>query len=177
MKIPVGVLSLLLVSSTSDALSLEAAKLFVKVRVWVMFGMMWPFSLILLSSFFLACIKPQQSATTIIGAWSLAGAGFVNAPDSMAMAANVEEGQKVFNANCAACHRGGQNMIVPEKTLEKEALDLYLSGGLSEESVIKQISSGKSSMPAFGGRLDDESIANVAAYVIKSAEEGWTTGN
>lgn len=62
---------------------------------------------------------------------------------------------------------------MPEKTLEKEALDQYLSGGRSEKSVITQVTNGKNAMPAFGGRLSDEDIANVAAFVIKSSEEGW----
>jgi cytochrome c6 len=79
----------------------------------------------------------------------------------------------VFNANCAACHAGGQNVIMPEKTLEKEALDQYLAGGRNEKSVITQVTNGKNAMPAFGGRLSDDDIANVAAYVISSAEAGW----
>ena len=114
----------------------------------------------------------QQVAATVVGysCWSLLPAVLAISPAS---AANLEEGQKVFEANCAACHRGGQNMIGPEKSLEKQALEQYLAGGRSEESVIKQVSSGKNSMPAFGGRLADESIADVAAYVIKSAEDGW----
>jgi mono/diheme cytochrome c family protein len=28
-------------------------------------------------------------------------------------------------------------------------------------------------MPAFSGRLSDMDISNVAAYVLKTAEEGW----
>jgi cytochrome c6 len=40
-----------------------------------------------------------------------------------AFAADVAAGEQVFNANCAARHAGGQNVIMPEKTLEKEALD------------------------------------------------------
>jgi cytochrome c6 len=28
-------------------------------------------------------------------------------------------------------------------------------------------------MPAFGGRLSDDDIANVAAYVIKTSNAGW----
>jgi cytochrome c6 len=62
---------------------------------------------------------------------------------------------------------------MPEKTLEKEALDQYLSGGRSEKSIMAQVTNGKNAMPAFGGRLDDGDIANVAAYVIKSSDEGW----
>lgn len=62
---------------------------------------------------------------------------------------------------------------MPEKTLEKEALEQYLAGGRTESAVIKQVTSGKNAMPAFGGRLSDEDIANVAAYVIKSSSDGW----
>lgn len=90
-----------------------------------------------------------------------------------AFAGNAGSGEQVFNANCAACHAGGQNVIMPEKTLEKEALDQYLAGGRNEKSIITQVSNGKNAMPAFGGRLSDEEIADVAAYVIKSADEGW----
>lgn len=88
-------------------------------------------------------------------------------------AGDVGKGERIFNANCAACHPGGQNVIMPEKSLEKEALEQYLSGGRKEESVVRQVTNGKNAMPAFGGRLDDESIGDVAAYVIRSSEEGW----
>lgn len=64
-------------------------------------------------------------------------------------------------------------MIMPEKTLEKEALDQYLAGGRSAKSIITQVTNGKNAMPAFGGRLSDDEIADVAAYVIKSSDEGW----
>ena len=36
-----------------------------------------------------------------------------------------------------------------------------------------QVTNGKNAMPAFGGRLDDDDIANVAAYVIKTSDGGW----
>jgi cytochrome c6 len=90
-----------------------------------------------------------------------------------AFAVNAGNGEQVFNANCAACHAGGQNVIMPEKTLEKEALDQYLAGGRNEKSIVTQVSNGKNAMPAFGGRLSDEEIADVAAYVLKEADAGW----
>ena len=51
--------------------------------------------------------------------------------------------------------------------------DRYLDGGFKPESVIKQVTNGKNAMPAFGGRLSDADIANVAAYVIQSSDAGW----
>ena len=88
-------------------------------------------------------------------------------------AADVAAGEQVFNANCAACHAGGQNVIMPEKTLEKEALEQYLAGGRNEKAIINQVTNGKNAMPAFGGRLADDEIANVAAYVISASDAGW----
>ena len=62
---------------------------------------------------------------------------------------------------------------MPEKTLEKAALDQYLAGGRKESSVVTQVTNGKNAMPAFGGRLSEDDIANVAAYVIATSESGW----
>ena len=62
---------------------------------------------------------------------------------------------------------------MPDKTLEKEALEQYLAGGRNEKAIITQVTNGKNAMPAFGGRLGDDDIANVAAFVMKSSEEGW----
>mgnify|MGYP006161914897 CR=1 FL=1 len=38
---------------------------------------------------------------------------------SFAMAADLENGERIFSANCSACHAGGNNVIIPEKTLKK----------------------------------------------------------
>ena len=54
-----------------------------------------------------------------------------------------------------------------------QALKEYLDGGFKPESVIKQVTNGKNAMPAFGGRLSDEDIANVATFVIATAGSGW----
>jgi cytochrome c6 len=62
---------------------------------------------------------------------------------------------------------------MPDKTLEKAALEQYLAGGRSAGSVITQVTNGKNAMPAFGGRLSEEDIQNVAAYVIASSDAGW----
>ena len=90
-----------------------------------------------------------------------------------AFAGNAGTGEQVFPANCAASPAGGPTLIMPEKTLEKDALNQYLAGGRSEKSIATQVTNGKNAMPAFGGRLSDEEIEDVAAYVIKSSDEGW----
>ena len=43
-----------------------------------------------------------------------------------AFAGDFDEGEKVFNANCAACHAGGQNSVVADHTLEKAAIEKVL---------------------------------------------------
>ena len=112
--------------------------------------------------------KPQ-----VVKAGAVASAVAAGVAVSPAFAGDVGAGEQVFNANCAACHAGGQNVIMPEKTLEKDALDSYLAGGRNEKSVMTQVTNGKNAMPAFGGRLSDEDIANVASYVIETSEKGW----
>jgi len=98
-------------------------------------------------------------------------AAFVASP---VFAADIGNGESIFDANCAACHAGGQNVIMPEKTLQKDALTSYLAGGMKEASVVTQVTNGKNAMPAFGGRLDDSDISDVAAYVIdQAANDKW----
>ncbi len=43
-------------------------------------------------------------------------------------------------APAAACHMGGMNNVQPEKTLQKAALEQYLAGGFSVDSIITQAS-------------------------------------
>lgn len=49
---------------------------------------------------------------------------------------------------------------------------LHFSPFLSNSS--SQVTNGKNAMPAFGGRLDDDEITNVAAYVYdQSTNSKW----
>lgn len=88
-----------------------------------------------------------------------------------ALAADVTNGGKIFGANCAACHMGGNNVIMANKTLKKDALSQF--GMDSESAIINQVKNGKNAMPAFGGRLTDEQIQDVVAYVLDQSEKGW----
>lgn len=90
---------------------------------------------------------------------------------SPAYSFNLEAGESVFNNNCSACHAGGNNAIMPEKTLKKDALE---ENGMNSTSAIKnQVTNGKNAMPAFGGRLSAEEIDDVANYVLNQSEQGW----
>jgi cytochrome c6 len=86
-------------------------------------------------------------------------------------AADLAAGEQIFSANCSACHAGGNNAIMPEKTLKKDALED--NGMNSITAITTQVKNGKNAMPAFGGRLTDEDIDNVANYVLDKSEQGW----
>ena len=90
---------------------------------------------------------------------------------SLAMAADIENGERIFSANCSACHAGGNNVIIPEKTLKKDVLEA--NGMNSVDKITYQVTNGKNAMPAFGGRLDDSDIEDVANYVLSQSEKGW----
>jgi phosphoribulokinase len=115
----------------------------------------------------LAGFKIRQSLAAQLAAAGL-GVTALFAPIP-ALAGDIEAGEVVFQGNCLACHGGGRNVIIPERTLLKDALDTYLEGGRTEPSVVNQVTYGKNAMPAFGGRLSAEDIADVAAYVIDQA--------
>jgi cytochrome c6 len=89
-----------------------------------------------------------------------------------ATAADLSVGAKVFGANCAACHAGGANVVVAPKNLKQDTLKQY--GMDSTTAIANQVRNGKNVMPAFKGRLTDEQIDAVAAYVLDQAGKGWT---
>ena len=83
----------------------------------------------------------------------------------------LADGAATFSANCAACHAGGGNVINPNATLS--LADLEKNGKASIDAIYTQVYNGQAPMPAFGGRLTDEQITEVAEYVLSQAEAGW----
>jgi hypothetical protein len=63
----------------------------------------------------------QMSAHANAAKVAAAGAALLVA--TPAFAGDAGAGEKIFNANCAACHAGGQNSVVPDHTLEKAAIE------------------------------------------------------
>ena len=99
---------------------------------------------------------------------------------SPAIAANtpgvdLEHGGQLFSANCAACHMGGGNVISASRTLSKSDLQAHLNeyGEDHLEAIEHQIENGKNAMPSFVGKLSEQDIFDVAAYVELKAEKGW----
>ena len=90
-------------------------------------------------------------------------------------AADVAHGGQIFSANCAACHMGGGNVVNAERTLKQDALTAYLANYSEghEAAIAYQVTNGKNAMPAFGGKLSEGDIADVAAYVEDMSSKGW----
>jgi cytochrome c6 len=85
--------------------------------------------------------------------------------------ADLAHGKQLFAANCAACHAGGKNLVNPEKTLEKAALEK--NGMNSLKAITTQVTNGKGAMPSFGAKLNAQDIEDVASYVLATSEAGW----
>ena len=94
---------------------------------------------------------------------------------SPSFAADAAHGGQIFSANCAACHMGGGNVVNAERTLKQDALEAYLANYASdhESAIAYQVTNGKNAMPAFGGKLSEGYIADVAAYVEEMSAKGW----
>jgi cytochrome c6 len=80
---------------------------------------------------------------------------------------NLEIGKKLFVSNCNVCHLNGRNLIIPEKNLKKETLET--NGMNTINAIIYQVINGKNGMPAFGGRLDEYEIEEIAEYVVEAS--------
>ena len=106
----------------------------------------------------------------LISIFTVAFALFTMAFSSPALA-DAAAGGKIFSANCAACHAGGNNVIMANKNLKKEALAQYAMNSIA--AITTQVTNGKNAMPAFGGRLSAAQIEDVATYVLAQSEKGW----
>jgi cytochrome c6 len=92
-----------------------------------------------------------------------------------AVPSNLENGSQVFSAQCAACHMGGGNVIRANRTLSQTDLQAHLAAYRSDhlEAIEEQVEHGNNAMPAFAGKLSEQDIADVAAFVEEQAERGW----
>ena len=85
--------------------------------------------------------------------------------------ANLDNGAAVFKANCAACHVNGGNIVrrgknLKLKTLQKRKVD-------TPEAIASIVTNGKGIMSAYGDKLTAAEIADVSAFVLQRAEQGW----
>jgi cytochrome c6 len=96
---------------------------------------------------------------------------FVFLPTYNCFGMNQEKGRKLFNENCISCHKQGTNLIIPEKNLKK--LILEANGMYNQDAIVYQILNGKNGMPAFGGRINESEIEEIANYVLFASEKNF----
>ena len=102
----------------------------------------------------------------------------LDAPCAMAASSpipDLDHGAQLFSSSCAACHMGGGNVISASKTLSQSDLQAHLNEYAEDhlEAIEHQIENGKNAMPSFVGKLSEQDIVDVAAYVELKAEQGW----
>ena len=68
-------------------------------------------------------LKVQE--TTIRAAAPIVVAALIATSPMAAVAGDAKKGIDIFDANCAACHAGGQNIIMPDKNLQKEVCETF----------------------------------------------------
>ena len=81
-------------------------------------------------------------------------------------------GQRVFERRCASCHNsnGDGKTITASRFPYANLIDGTWRGDGSQASIEKQVREGHDPMPKFEGKLTDEEIRNVSAYVLALAE-------
>jgi cytochrome c6 len=84
---------------------------------------------------------------------------------------NLDHGAKIFEANCAGCHINGSNIVRRGKNLKSKALRKHKVD--TQEAIASLVTNGKGIMSAYGDKLTPEQIADVSAYVLQQAEQGW----
>ncbi len=87
----------------------------------------------------------------------------VAVPATAGESGDEDAGRRVFQANCAMCHGGdGSGMMGMHPSL-RGAVDRLTREGV--EVTIRNGRDTRPPMPAFGGRLSDEQIDDVIAYI------------
>lgn len=92
-----------------------------------------------------------------------------------ALAANLDNGERVFEIQCAGCHPNGSNIIRRGKNLQQKALQR--NGFDSPEAIAEIVRNGKNNMSAYKDRLTEAEITDVAAYVLDRAAANWKSLN
>lgn len=95
----------------------------------------------------------------------------INSPILADTNTSFDNGAAVFKANCAGCHAKGGNIVRWGKNLKLKAL--HKNKLDTQDAIASLVTNGKNNMSAYGDKLSQQEISNVAAYVLQKAEEGW----
>jgi cytochrome c6 len=96
---------------------------------------------------------------------------FFSAPILAESLTNLDQGAKIFEANCAGCHINGGNIVRRGKNLKSKAL--HKNKVDNEEAIASLVTNGKGIMSAYGDKLSQQEIADVSAYVLQQAAQDW----
>ncbi|MGF1499573.1 MAG: c-type cytochrome [Elainellaceae cyanobacterium] len=88
-----------------------------------------------------------------------------------AIAADLNQGEQIFEQSCVGCHIKGGNIVRRRKTLKLRALQRNQMD--SEAAIAEIVTRGKGIMSAYGDRLTPEEIQAVSAYVLQRALDDW----
>lgn len=80
-------------------------------------------------------------------------------------------GRRIFERRCASCHNynGDGKTVTAGRFPYANLIDGKWRGDGSQASIEKQVRQGHDPMPKFEGKLTDEEIREVAAYVLALA--------
>jgi cytochrome c6 len=115
-------------------------------------------SMVLSLWLWLGAMPMAQAAETSLAATSLTETSLVS-------------GTTIFQAQCAACHAGGGNIIRGGKNLKLKALER--NHVETVEAIQALVTQGKGNMSAYADRLSVEEITAVSEYVLAQAIAGW----
>ncbi len=98
--------------------------------------------------------------------------------DAFAEGSTFGEGQALFTQNCASCHLNGQNVMKPQRDLQKQTLLKFFGATESDVVEVDPIlswieKSGQHKRLFFpnvpGGKLTDEDYGKVINYIVDQA--------
>ena len=86
---------------------------------------------------------------------------------------DIARGATLFNSNCASCHRGGENIMKPAKTLQEK--DLVKNLGSADQATLQKFFTNSinhkllnfPSVP--GGKLSETDVLDATSYVSDQA--------
>jgi len=86
----------------------------------------------------------------------------------------VEAGRRIFEAKCASCHNknGDGKTITAGRFPYANLIDGKWRSDGSPAAIERQVRKGRDPMPRFEGRLTDEEIREVVAYVVQLSRSG-----
>jgi cytochrome c6 len=112
--------------------------------------------------------RRQYLISLILSLWLWVSTGTI----AQAAETSLESGSTIFQAECAACHQGGGNIIRRGKNLKLKTLERHHVETV--EAIQTLVTQGKGNMSAYGDRLTAAEITAVSEYVLAQAAAGWS---